>query len=314
MEDQGVSQQDLEQEEGLLATVIVPSFRRGAILRQCLQALEKSPESSRLQVIVLDIGNYDTTTQWDLDFPGATFLRMPRNFGATRAMNIGIRSAQADVLLFLDPAVEVGPDTIPLLVSRLEGMKEAAAMMPLLVDASGKPVPQVRKLPGRGELWAAWQAEEGLPLASPVTMDQPVAVEYPGRKALMIRRAFLKGMNYFDEKYGEWGGDLELAFQIRHAGRKALLIPDIRATDRSGDEGIKSWSNGQRAILAADRLNGAAHFLAKRIGYAASFWIQAQAVMVTFLRAITFQKPAYNWKLLFGLLGGQKIDGSQGLV
>jgi N-acetylglucosaminyl-diphospho-decaprenol L-rhamnosyltransferase len=313
MEEQLAPQPDQEQASGPLATVIVASYRRAPMLRQCLQALEKSDSFARVQTIVLDIANYDTTTQWDLDFPGITFLRMPRNFGATRTLNIGIRSAQADLLLFLDPAVEVMPDTISKLLTRFEELGEGA-VCPLLVDGSGNAVAQVRRLPDRADLWAAWQEEPGMKASLPAVSGEPVAVEYPGRKALLIRRAFLKGMNYFDEGYGEWGGDLELAFQIRHAGRKALLLPDVKAVDHSGEEGERNWSASQLATLAADRLNGASHFLGKRLGFVAGLLIKVQALLVTLLRALTFQKPGYNWKLLFALLGGQKVDGSQGGV
>lgn len=311
MEEQLAQNPEQEQESGPLATVIIASYRRGPMLRQCLQALEKSDAFARLQTIVLDIANYDTTTQWDLDFPGITFLRMPRNFGATRALNIGIRSAQADLLLFLDPAVEVGATSISTLLARFDELSEGA-VCPLLVDRSGNAVAQGRRLPDRAELWSAWQDEAGLPTSVPQPGAAPVAVEYPGRKALLIRRAFLKGMNYFDEGYGEWGGDLELAFQIRHAGRKAMLLPDVKVIDHSAEEAPRNWSPGQRATLAADRLNGASHFLGKRLGFVAATLIKVQAVLVTLLRALTFQNPGYNWKLLFALLGGQKVDGSQG--
>lgn len=313
MEEQVAPQPELEQESGPLATVIIASYRRAPVLRQCLQAIEKSDQFPRIQVIVLDIANCDTTTQWDLDFPGITFLRMPRNFGATRALNIGIRSAQADLLLFLDPAVEVAPDTISRLMTRFDELGEAA-VSPLLVDPSGKAVPQVRKLPERTQLWQAWQDDDGLPASVPDSSGPPVAVEYPGRKAVLIRRAFLKGMNYFDEKYGEWGGDLELAFQIRHAGRKALLLPDVKVVDHAAEEAPRNWSSGQRATIAADRLNGVTHFLGKRLGFFASLLLKLQAVMVTLLRALTLQNPGYNWNLLLAMIGGQKIDGSQGGV
>ncbi|MFN7936128.1 MAG: glycosyltransferase [Bryobacteraceae bacterium] len=312
MEEQLPQQPDQEQ-SGPLATIIVASYRRANTLRQCLQALEKSDIFPRLQVIVLDIANYDTTTQWDLDFPGITFLRMPRNFGATRALNIGIRSAQADHLLFLDPAVRVSPTTVSQLLVRFEELSEGA-VSPLLIDSAGNPVPQARKLPERTQLWEAWQDDAGLPLSVPSVSSGPIAIDYPGRKALLIRRAFLKGMNYFDEGYGDWGGDLELAYQIRHAGRKALLLPDVKAVDHSATEPAPNWSNSQRATLAADRLNGASHFLSKRLGFVAGVLIKLQAILVTLLRALTFQSPGYNWKLLFALIGGQKIDGSQGGV
>jgi GT2 family glycosyltransferase len=307
-----VEQQQAEQPTGPRVTVIIASFHRGAMLRKCLEALARSRQPEALQVIVLDIGTHDTTSEMDLDYPEFTFLRMPRNFGATKALNIGIRSAKADTLCFLDPAVEVQPDTILRLADALESTPEAGAVCPLLTDASGSALPQVRKLPERDVLSRLWQDESAIPVSPPATLDAPMVVEYPGRKALLIRLAFLKGMNYFDEHYGEWGADLELAFQIRHAGKKALLIPQIRVTDHSASEAPMRWTNSQKATLAADRLNGVAHFLSKRAGFFAGLLLRIQAALLTLVRALTFQDPGYNWSLLTSLLGGQKIDGSQG--
>jgi N-acetylglucosaminyl-diphospho-decaprenol L-rhamnosyltransferase len=304
--------QQLEPELGPIASVIVVSYRRGAVLRRCVEAIEKAEERKRLDVIVLDLGNYDTTTEWDLEFPETTFLRLPRNFGATKALNIGIRSAKAELLCFLDPAIELLPDTIPRLAAALEEFPEAGAVCPLLIDEQGNPVPQVRRLPDKDTLWKAWQEETPVGANVPPVLDKPLAVEYPGRKALLMPRSFLKGMNYFDEKYGEWGADLELAFQIRHAGKKVLIIPDVKAVDRGGSEPRERHTSSQRATLAADRLNGVSHFLAKRAGYFPGLLIHIQAVLVTLLRALTFQDPGYNWSLLGSLVGGQKVDGSQG--
>jgi hypothetical protein len=61
-------------------------------------------------------------------------------------------------------------------------------------------------------------------------------------------------------------------------------------------------------------LSGTAHFLGKRLGFMPELLIRLQAILVTLLRALTFQNPGYNWSLLSNLLGGSKIDGSQGGV
>lgn len=297
----------------LLASVLIVCYNRAAALRRCLQALMASQEHERLDVIVLDTGSRDGSGRLDTDFPDVTFLRMPRNFGATKALNIGIRTAKADMLLLLDPAVEVRPSTIPDLAKLLDSTPDAGALCPLLVDHEGRPVPQVRRLPDKDQLAQVWRDPSAIPAATPDA--QPlVASEFPGRKALLIRKTFLKGMNYFDERYGDFGGDLELAFQIRHASKKAYIARDIPAVDHSTQEAEPAYSAGQRAIFAADRLNGASHFLGKRAGATAEGIMRISAVLGTFLRALTFQDPGFNWPLLTALLSGQKIDGSQGKV
>ncbi|HUQ93048.1 MAG TPA: glycosyltransferase family 2 protein [Bryobacteraceae bacterium] len=307
-----LSEQQQEQPAGPRVSVIVASFHRAAMLRRCLEALEKSEDKERCQIIVLDIGTHDTTSAWDLDFPQITFLRMPRNFGVTKALNIGIRSAKAQLLLFLDPAIEVQTDTIGRLATVLEDHKEAVAACPLLLDRDGAPVPQVRALPDRVSLWRAWQKEDAISVHPPSSTEEMIPVEFPGLRAILVWRTFLKGMNYFDERYGEWGGDLELAYQIRHAGRKTLIVPSIQAIDHSGAEAALAWSSSQQAALTADRLNGAAHFLGKRAGFFPKLLFKLQAILTTLGRALTFQRPAYNWRLFFALVSGEKIDGSQG--
>ncbi|MBI4903980.1 MAG: glycosyltransferase family 2 protein [Acidobacteria bacterium] len=299
---------------GPRVTVIIASFHRGAVLRRCLDALHKAAKPELLQVITLDLGNHDTTPAWDLDYPHFTFLRLSRNFGCSKALNIGIRSAKGELLFFLDPAVEITADAILSLAGKLDEIPDAGALSPLLTDPSGEPIPQVRSLPDRDTLWRAWQDESAYAASLPAAGNTPFAVEHPGRKALLIPLPFLKGMHYFDERYGDWGGDLELSYQIRHASRKPYIIPAIRAVDHSSTERQLVWSNGQLATIAADRLNGVAHFLGKRAGFFAETIFRIQAILVTLFRVITFQNAGYSFSLLSALTGGQKIDGSQGTL
>lgn len=307
-----MAEQDLTQQEQpaeLLASVIVLSYRRGETLRRCLQALEASHQRERLQVIVLDVGAHDTTPATDLEYPQVEFLRMPRNFGATKALNIGIRGAKAELLLLLDPAVELAPDTVARLAALLEEKPEAAAVCPLLVDGSGQVTPQAGRLPTLDMLQRVIKDEAVMALAIPDVGQELIPVEYAGRKALMVRRAFLKGMNYFDVGYGEWGADVELAFQIRHAGKKIFIASSIRAMDRSNADPMPEFSASQRAALAADRFLGAAHYVAKRAGFFAGLRFRIFGLFSALGSALSFQ--AGGWKLFAAILAGQKIDGAQ---
>lgn len=297
-----------------VASVLIVCYNRAQALRRCLEALEKSAERPRLDIIVLDTGSRDGSGRLDTDFPDVTFLRMPRNFGATKALNIGIRSAKAGFLLLLDPAIELPPDAIPRMVRLLEQTPEAGAITPLLTSPAGEPLPQVRNMPDRAAIGSLWQNPSSLPASTPAAGSPLVPTEYAGRKALLVPKNFLKGMNYFDEGYGDFGGDLELAFQIRHASKKTFIATEVRAIDNSAAESEPAWSSGQLATLAADRLNGAAHFLGKRAGMSAEWMMRAGAVLGALGRLLTFQKPGYQFHLLTALLSGQKIDGSQSSV
>ena len=93
-------------------------------------------------VIVVDNG-YDDTRDLDELFPRVRFIRLPRDFGLTKALNLGIRAADAEMVFFLSPDVEISPSAIAALADTLESNPGIGAVCPLLLDAA----PQVSALP-----------------------------------------------------------------------------------------------------------------------------------------------------------------------
>ena len=91
-------------------SVVVVSCNRIDRLRACLEALEKSQGRERLQIIVVDNGSRDGSAQLENDFPNTQFFKLPKNFGLTKAMNIGWRAAEAEYIFFLHEDTEVEPD------------------------------------------------------------------------------------------------------------------------------------------------------------------------------------------------------------
>ena len=69
-----------------------------------------------------------------------------------------------------------------------------------------------------------------MPAAALDPSKDSVDVEYPGRAAILVRKQFVKGMNYFDERFGEYWADADLAIKIRKAGRRVEMDPGIQAT------------------------------------------------------------------------------------
>src|SRR5438067_10905777 len=83
------AQQTDREKPALRVSAVVVSHDRAALLRRCLQSLEVSEGRDTLQVIVIDNGSYVCSAEWDTEFPQVQFVRLPKNFGLTKAMNIG---------------------------------------------------------------------------------------------------------------------------------------------------------------------------------------------------------------------------------
>ena len=101
-----------------------------------------------MQIIVVDNGSRDGSASLDSEFPAAQFIRLPQNFGLTKALNIGIRACDGSYVLFLHEDVEITPEAVELLRAELEQHSDTQARLcPLLLDEAGKPLPQIRALP-----------------------------------------------------------------------------------------------------------------------------------------------------------------------
>ncbi|HEY4364907.1 MAG TPA: glycosyltransferase [Bryobacteraceae bacterium] len=273
-----------EAPSGPRVSAVLLTFNQAPEARRAIEALERSTPRERLEIIVVDCGSGDEGPELDTHYPGIHLMRMPHHFGAAKAMNIAVRTAKADLVFFLSPYVEVDAGTVASLAAHLEEDSSAAAVCPLLVDEEGKPAPQVYADPTGGAL-------------APVAADAST-LSYPNREAIMVRKAFLRNMNYFDEHFGEYGVDLDLALQIRRAAKKIRVYPEIRVTRHPGTDPIES-----EPLAEADRIAGVSALLGKYQGFFTGFKYRLAAILKALLR--------FDLKLMALLLQGQKLDGSQ---
>jgi len=234
---------------------------------------------------VIDNGSSDGSAHLDGEFPKAQFVRLPKNFGLTKAMNIGWRAADAPYVLFLHDDAAVEPSAVGKLADVLDANTDVAAVCPLLVGEDGQAAPQLGDLPPDGH----WR------VAVPPG-NEPFPVEYARGAALMMRVFLIKAIRQIDERYGQFGGDADLAAQILKASKRILLVPDARANHES--------STGYTAAERADFLLGRVVFLEKYRGFGAGLQARLSAIFGTLF--------SFKFAEFSRLVSGQKIDGAQG--
>ena len=117
--------------------------------------------------------------------------------------------------------------------------------------------------------------------------------------ALAVRRSFVAGMNYLDEKrFSEHWSLLEVCWQIRNAGKKLLLVDSARATMHPFTP-----LDADKTDYQADRVSGAAAYVTKHNGFGAGISFRLKC----FLSAI----GSLKFSLAFAILTGQKLDPTQ---
>lgn len=260
-----------------------------------------------LEVVYVDLGSRDGSDLLDRDYPWLVMMRLPRNFGLTRGRNVGIRVAHGEYVVLMDPRIRVEPKTLSNMADALDERKDAAAAVCQVVDEKGAVLPQTFPLPVRSVLCSACLENQDPPAAMP----SGDVVEAARPWLIMVRRRFIAGMNYLDEKryWNSWS-EVDLFRQVLSSGKKTLFVPGARAV-LSGDERRPSTAAG-RALEASDRAAGACSYLAKQKGFMAGLGLKVSLLLSSFGRAISFREPGYHLRLFANLLGGAAVDGTQG--
>lgn len=258
---------------GPRVSVVIVSQSQVELLRPTLTALAGRQEPQFSEVIVVDCGSFDGSPRLDEQFEGVTFLRLPRNFGWTKAVNIATRSAKGDYLLLLPNGCHVEPGTIQQLVAGLKADPQAGAVCPLI---EGKALPSG----GASEL-------------RPMSGER---VEYPFEEAVLFPKVALVSMNYLPDQYGQYMADAELFLKMKQAGKSVKVLGEISLRrdrmplDAAGAE-----------MAEADRLSGLANYYSRNEGLLSGlkFWL-GQC-----LKALL----GGRFGLFLKVLGGSKIDG-----
>lgn len=97
--------------------VIVPTYRRPALLRRCLESLlEQDLEQESVEVAVVDDGSGDNTpdvlAEVAARMPHLTWVSQPANRGPAAARNRAVAMTSAPVLLFLDDDIVASPSLL----------------------------------------------------------------------------------------------------------------------------------------------------------------------------------------------------------
>ena len=189
-----------------LVSVVIPTYRRPALLRRCLQAIERQTLAPRLyEVIVVDDGPDEATAAEVASFKQSSavscrYLAMTKNSGPAAARNRGWRAATSGVIAFTDD------DCIPDERWLQHGL---AAMDEGIAGASGRVVVPLPPSPTDAELNLA-----GLERSRFVTANC-----FYGRYAL-------EAYGGFDERFRlAWREDTDVYFTLLARGERLVDAP-----------------------------------------------------------------------------------------
>jgi GT2 family glycosyltransferase len=209
-------------------SVVVVTWNRRDLLRSCLQSLTQQNLIQPFEVVVVDNGSDDGSSEMVLKaYENSTIFSLkliqnPDNRGFCAANNQGFAASDTEFVALLNNDAEAEPDWLENLAGAFDGRPDvgmAASKIlvhedPRRIDKAGHLIYPDGQNRGRG----SGELDEG-------QYDRVEEILWPDGCAAMYRRAMLDEIGGFDEDFFAYADDAELGLRARIAGWKCIYIP-----------------------------------------------------------------------------------------
>lgn len=203
-----------------LITIAIVNYNAGAMLAECLKALQLQ-DMAEFKVVVVDNASRDDSLENLPNDPRIEIIRSDTNLGFAAANNLALLEADTPWVATLNP------DTKPA-VNWLSSLLYAAGQHPEVVmfGSSQLSAADPQFADGFGDEYfmsgICWRKCNGAPTPTPLPGGEVFA---PCAAAAMYRTDIYKQMGGFCERFFCYVEDIDLAFRVRLAGGTCLQVP-----------------------------------------------------------------------------------------
>lgn len=231
-----------------LLSLIIVHWNTPDLLRECLESIRRSEHDGCVETIVVDCASDRTdvaATTATFDF--ATLIQMDANEGYAAGCNAGFRASSGEYMLFLNADTTITNRALDTIVNCFQLNPRIGLVAPLLLNRDGSIQSAGYLFPGvMGVVCDLLPVPDRLRDSgyngriSPGAADLPYAVDYPLGAAVAVRREALEAIGGWDEQYGMYCEEIELARRLAEHGWTRLIEPRARIVHHGGA------STGQR--------------------------------------------------------------------
>jgi len=243
-------------------SIVIVSWNVRDYLRSCLSSIINNQGDLIVEVIVVDSGSADGSTQMIRDeYPSLNLVVCDENVGFPRGNNIGMRDATGRFLLLLNPDTEIIGDALSQMVAYLEENEEVGIVGGQLLNSDGTVQSSRRRFPSVAT--AAFESTWFQPYApremirqyyaDDLPLEGPVEVDWLVGACLMTRREVINQVGLMDEAYFMYSEELDWCRRIKEAGWRIVYLSEAQIIHYVGKSSEQAETerhiNFQRAKL-----------------------------------------------------------------
>ncbi len=258
-------------------SIIIVSYNVRGFLEQCLHTVRRAGAGMHLEVIVVDNGSGDESMPYLKPlFPEVTFMEARSNGGFAKACNLGYRHATGSYVLFLNPDVLLGEETLHAALDFLLRHPEAGAVGVKMIDGSGRflkeskrgfpaPLAALYKLCGLARLFPRSPFFSRYYLGH-LDEYQNHSVDVLAGAFMMLPRTVLDEVGLFDEAFFMYGEDIDLSYRITKKGYLNYYLAETAVIHFKGESSCRTSPTYIRLFYTAMSIFVRKHYTGKAKG------------------------------------------------
>jgi len=219
-------------------SVIIPHAGGDELLSRCLDALSATRGTS-FETIIVDNGSPSPLSPTFANrYHGVQILHYERQLGFAGACNRGVEHAQSEYIFLLNNDALVEPNTIALMVNRMESDPQVAACQPKILSlhrpgqfdyssAAGGEMDRYGFPFARGRLFDTVEEDHG-------QYDNPRPIFWGAGTALLIRRELFIQAGGLAEMFFAHMEEIDLQWRLQLMGYKVMVYPEAVVHHQGG--------------------------------------------------------------------------------
>ncbi len=209
-------------------SIIILNYKSKGLLKQCLKGLKLLSFRFSHEIIVLDNNSQDgTDVMMRVEFPDIIFFENVENRGFAAGMNVGIRHAQGNYILMLNPDIAVLGNPIERMLEFMEQHPNVGICGPKLLNPDGTVQTSCREFQTFSTILYRRTPLGKLPFARKrlrkfLMLDwshsENRAVDWLLGACMMVRRSAVEKVGLLDERFFLYFEDMDWCRRFWQAG------------------------------------------------------------------------------------------------
>jgi GT2 family glycosyltransferase len=251
-----------------IVSALIVSHNAKDLLLQCIRTLFASSDVPVEAVVVDNDSSDGSAAAVTAEFPQATVLIQEKNLGFGHAANVGLERCIGRFVLLLNPDVKLDQQSVGRMADFMLTRPDAGAVGPRLLMADGTLDPAARRaFPVPSTLFYHTVGLSKLFPKSPrfgrhnmghVDESEVHEMDAGSADCLMLRRAALDRVGFFDPRYFMYGEDIDLCYRLKLGGWKIFYLPTASAVHAERE--VPDQAEKRQMLYEEHRAMRAYHF------------------------------------------------------